>query len=264
MLVSGFMKTLLHTFLFRTSIIKTTLIKTTIFKTATFKTATFKKKRLSPFKHGLMICLTLISSHLWAMEFGQDALQPPSGDDLKSNAKNQSQEKATDTAKENAKFDFDKPYSDVSKMGPIILDDLIPYKKRAKVDAEIKRSCGIPTRLADHIRESVKDLGYNPIAKHYKKDYPKAPKLKIKIAAIHAPKGSGLSGRKRIELEGELIKRHKVVASFSAMRSSNGGLFGAYGTHCGILGKSIKSLAKDIRFWLEKPVMDARLGEWNR
>ncbi len=132
------------------------------------------------------------------------------------------------------------------------------YDRNAHITEKVKKECSVENRLSLLIQEQAKGKFNVVSAKNPGTD---GKALTLTILDVHGVGGGAWSGPKSITLQGTLKDRGRVIGTFTARRTSGGGVFGAYKSTCSILGRDAEALAKDIVTWLEKPTMNAGLGE---
>jgi hypothetical protein len=77
-----------------------------------------------------------------------------------------------------------------------------------------------------------------------------------------AESGNAFAGRhKSLTIRGELRDGDKVVGTFRARRSTNGGMWGGYKGNCSFFHRCAKTLGQDVARWLNNPTMNAVLGD---
>jgi hypothetical protein len=138
----------------------------------------------------------------------------------------------------------------------------VGYAKRSGASNKVKQECIIDKQLPDFIETyaSKKDIAV------VQKDGGVSSKSKgrvllLEFDGISAGGGGAFTGPKAVIAKGALYNNGKKIGSFTGRRTSGGGaVFGYKGT-CSILGRCVKALGRDIAEWLERPTMNARLGE---
>lgn len=136
----------------------------------------------------------------------------------------------------------------------------VVYAEDAHVPDKVKSECGLDQSIPEYI------AGYAPMSSFV--DFEgrgpgaQAATLSIRLIGMAGTGGGAYTGPKFIELEGELTKGGEVIGSFSARRTSTGGMWGGYKGTCGILARCAKALGKDIGEWLENPKPNSTLGEF--
>lgn len=132
------------------------------------------------------------------------------------------------------------------------------YDPDAKVNPKIRTECAPESRLSHFMAERAKGK-FDVISTKTPDASGKA--LMLTILNVGGVGGGAWSGPKSITLQGVLKDKGRVIGTFNARRGSSGGAFGAYKSTCGIIERCAEALAKDISAWLEKPTLDAGLGE---
>ncbi|MEO8010122.1 MAG: hypothetical protein ABI650_00615, partial [Dokdonella sp.] len=85
--------------------------------------------------------------------------------------------------------------------------------------------------------------------------------LEIQIEDSESRGNAFIGHRKSTTATGTLYRGGERVGSFTARRDSMGGMFAGYKGSCSVLGRTVKTLGKDIAAWLAAPSMDAQLGD---
>lgn len=139
----------------------------------------------------------------------------------------------------------------------------VPFADGIDVTTAVKTECALPTRLPQFIAEGAKEAaaGVDVVIGDTTTDNAPGKVLRLEYTKIIGYGGGIWSGKKSVTVTGELYENGKLVGNFLALRYSGGGAFGAYKGTCSILGRCIKTLGADIAHWLQKPTMDARLGD---
>jgi len=132
------------------------------------------------------------------------------------------------------------------------------YDKDAHVNDKIKAECAVENRVSFFVQERAKGK-FDVVPAKTPDTSGKA--LTLTIMNVGGTGGGAWSGPKSITLQGTLKDKGKVIGNFNARRSSGGGAFGGYKSTCGIIERCAEALGKDIGAWLEKPTMNAGLGE---
>ncbi|OGI43690.1 MAG: hypothetical protein A2V92_04590 [Candidatus Muproteobacteria bacterium RBG_16_65_31] len=134
------------------------------------------------------------------------------------------------------------------------------YDKGAAVNDKIKKECNIEVHVPNYIKAGAKDK-FSEIVSATKLDKTDGQSLSLMITNVTGVGGGAWSGPKGISIQGTLKSKGKVIGTFQARRTSSGGAWGGYKSTCSILERSAKALGKDVAAWLEKPTMNAALGE---
>jgi hypothetical protein len=132
------------------------------------------------------------------------------------------------------------------------------YDNDARINNKIRTECAVENRLSQFMAERASGK-YDVVSVKTPDASGKA--LTLTILNVGGVGGGGWSGPKSITLHGVLKDKGRVIGTFNARRGSSGGAFGAYKSTCGIIERCAEALAKDVSAWLEKPTMDAGLGE---
>ena len=143
----------------------------------------------------------------------------------------------------------------------LIIQTEIPYAKDNDIAQNIKDECQLPSKLSKFIKiyAEKKDINVND-KPSISKDDPGSVLIVENADAVSA--GNAFIGHKKFaKVNGELYKDGQLVGSFVGKRSSGGGYGGGWKGSCGVLGRTVKALGKDISKFLVKPKMDAKIGE---
>lgn len=120
------------------------------------------------------------------------------------------------------------------------------------IDPEIKKSCPWNTELPAQLSE----LGFGSIYRVADIGAVQGKKLLLTIVTSRLLGGALYTGSKWLKVTGSLVENGHETGSFVALRHSFRGWTG-----CGILNRLDYEIAEDISNWLQKPSMDARLGD---
>lgn len=135
------------------------------------------------------------------------------------------------------------------------------YGKDANVDPKVREECAPDAKVAAILKERLYGKFDEIVATKNPAGAGPGKTLNLTITNVMGVGGGAWSGPKSISVQGTLKDQGKVVGSFNARRTSGGGPFGGYKGTCAILERCAESLATDIAGWMEKPVMNAALGE---
>ena len=145
---------------------------------------------------------------------------------------------------------------------PILVAKPVPFADEAIIAGKIKKECDIQNQLADYLEEYARE----------------EQKIEVKFSSALNIEASGMvldmqikdavsegnpfiGHRKSTLVAGKLYRDGQLIGSFAARRNSMGGMFAGYKGSCSVLGRTVKSLGKDIAEWLKAPTMDAQLGD---
>lgn len=147
--------------------------------------------------------------------------------------------------------------------GILNLQKTVPYKPGIDVPAAVKLECELPKKLAEYTKSAAEDDFATINVLDAPSKTTSGRTLIMQIVGIDAAPGGRYTGRKGVSIEGSLWENGKVIGNFQATRYSSGG--GGFAHHykgtCKILARDVKTLGKDVAKWLQKPDMNARLGE---
>jgi len=145
--------------------------------------------------------------------------------------------------------------------GNITIAKLAPFDKQVNVTDAVRAECKLPEKVSEFVKEFA-DKSYDKVvlADNVSANTP-GQALSMKIVGVTGFGGGAFSGAKHVTVEGTLWENGKVKGTFTAMRYSSGGAFGAYKGTCAILGRCVKAIGKDVGGWLLAPGMNAKLGD---
>ncbi len=146
--------------------------------------------------------------------------------------------------------------------GTLSLSKRALFEKGANVPQAVKDECGLETKLIEFVQKFA-DKSYDKIVL-VDNASAKTPgsALNIMIVGAQAPKGGTTTGYKSLTIKGTLWRGGKVAGTFTAKRVTSGGVsFIGYKGTCSMLGRCAKALGKDVAAWLNKPSMNAKLGD---
>lgn len=149
----------------------------------------------------------------------------------------------------------------VSSVGSVSVMEDIPYKEGSKVALNIRQECVITKQLSEYTQSYAKDQGINVIRTSKLNTKDKGKYLQIEITEAVSRGNAFIGHHKYTAVEGTLYDNGKKVSGFTAARMSGGGFFGAYKGSCSVLGRTVKTLGKDIASWLKSPIDGAHLGD---
>lgn len=143
----------------------------------------------------------------------------------------------------------------------VTIASVIPYKKGAPIAANILRECTLNSQLSEFIQSYGKDnnIGVARTPRINKKE--KGNILHVEIVNAVSQGNAFLGHRKFTQVKGTLFNSGKKVAGFTAARFSGGGFFGGYKGSCSVLGRTVKTLGKDIAGWLNNPIDGMHMGD---
>jgi hypothetical protein len=146
--------------------------------------------------------------------------------------------------------------------GTLHLQKKAVYEKGSDVPAAVKKECGLESKIV----QFVEKFGAKTFDKIVLVDNASASTqgkaLAIRITGASASRGGTTTGPKSLTIKGTLWQSGKVIGTFTASRFTTGGMsFIGYKGTCSMLGRCAKSLGKDVATWLEKPTMNAKLGD---
>lgn len=135
----------------------------------------------------------------------------------------------------------------------------VPFAEGSQASNNVKEACTLDTRLPQFVADFAK-RGVNVVIGPDPGETVEGNILYLEITHVLGTGGGSWSGPKSVTVEGILKENGEVIGSFTGARYSTGGAFGGFKGTCGILGRCIKALGKDIATWLKNPTMNAMLG----
>lgn len=135
----------------------------------------------------------------------------------------------------------------------------IPFAEDSGASSAVMDECTLQTRLPGFIKAAAKKT--NVVLVGEITDASEGQVLTLEITHVVGFSGGAWSGPKSVTVEGTLTENGEVIGTFTASRYSTGGMYGGFKGTCSILGRCIQTLGSDIAKFLEKPKMDARLGD---
>lgn len=147
--------------------------------------------------------------------------------------------------------------------GVLNLQKTVPYKPGITIPPDVKLECELPKKFAEYTKSAVgNDFSTINVVDAPAKDAT-GRTLIMQIVGIDAAGGGAFTGKKGMSIEGALWEKGKQIGNFQATRYSGGrrSSFNPYPGTCKILRYDAEALGKDVAKWLQKPSMEARLGE---
>lgn len=143
----------------------------------------------------------------------------------------------------------------------VTIAKIIPYKKGAPIAVNIRQECNLNSQLSEFIQSygQERSIGVARTARINTKE--KGNTLHVEIVNAVSQGNAFLGHRKFTQVEGTLYEKGKKIAAFTAARFSGGGFFGGYKGSCSVLGRTVKTLGKDIAGWLANPVDGIHMGD---
>jgi len=145
------------------------------------------------------------------------------------------------------------------------ISDLSFTKDTNAVNDKVRQECKLIEKGTTFLRKYGKKYGFSPVTNE-SKDVAGAYNLTVKIIGTVGGAGGAWTGRKGLNIKGELKKDGKVVGTYEGFRSSGGRRWGwgaGFQGTCSLLGRSIRTLSSDVTKWAKTPSMNARIGELN-
>lgn len=143
----------------------------------------------------------------------------------------------------------------------LYIQDPAVVDQDAQIDRTVRDTCKLDTRLPFFLQQELKKK-FDVVASKTLDDAGDAKALSLVIQNVQGDTSGGAwFSRKGITVRGTLRENGKVIGSFNARRRSTGGVLGLVTDSCAIYERCIKELAEDVAGWVEKPRIDAWLGE---
>lgn len=149
----------------------------------------------------------------------------------------------------------------VASMDAVTVMADIPYKEGSKIALNIRQECQITRQLSEFTQSYGKEQGIDIVRVPKLDTKGKGRNLLIEITEAISQGNAFIGHRKYTAIEGTLYDGGKKVSGFTAARISGGGFFGAYKGSCSVLGRTVKTLGKDVAAWLKSPIDGAHLGD---
>jgi hypothetical protein len=129
----------------------------------------------------------------------------------------------------------------------------------------VRSECQLETKLPQYLAERGRKHFDNVVLADNIGPSSKGRTLSIKILHVLGAGGGVYSGPKSMTIDGVLRENGKVAGTFTAsehffVRPQPGTIYIGSGT-CKMLDKVSKKLAVDVMRWMEKPTMNAKLGD---
>lgn len=154
------------------------------------------------------------------------------------------------------------PLPVMAKGGTLNLSKQARYEKGANVPQAVRDECGLETKIIRFVEKFAQKKFDNVVLVNNASSGTPGTALNITITDALAPKGGTASGYKSLTIKGTLWQNGKVQGTFTARRVTSGGAsFIGYKGTCSMLARCAKALGKDVATWLEKPTMNAKLGD---
>jgi hypothetical protein len=145
---------------------------------------------------------------------------------------------------------------------PVRMIGQVPYAENAEIAENVRQECvEIQTQLAEFTQQFAERHGIRvELADWVETDDP-GRTLIVRIDDAVSMGNAFTGHRKFTRISGELYQDGELVAGFRARRNSGGGAFGGYKGSCSVLGRTVRTLGRDIADWLDNPRDGARLGD---
>lgn len=134
---------------------------------------------------------------------------------------------------------------------------VIPYQQDNEVSDAIKAECQLGEKLAGFVQE----YAAGEVVLQDALDTSNGRALQLEIIDS-GNMGNAFTGRQTYtRIRGTLFQDGQQVATFKARRNSMGGAFAGFKGACSVLGRTVKTLGKDVAGWLQDPRDGASLGD---
>ena len=143
----------------------------------------------------------------------------------------------------------------------VVIDDKVGFAKGASIKSAVRNECGLEDKFANFLEQYISDAGMTVVRASSDAAKGVSKRLHVEIDRVGGAGGGGWTGGKMVHAVGTLKENGKIIGSFSVQRSSSGGAFGAFKGTCSLMGRDVKSMARDVSEWITSPTKDARLGE---
>ncbi len=143
----------------------------------------------------------------------------------------------------------------------------VVFSKNSYAKDAVRNECKLEEKLTQFIEQSATGQ-YKKIMTSSKSKSPNAHTLTVEIQHIDGDREKwGYDGRGNnrggiVGVIGTLTMDGEILASFKALRSTRGGVFGGYKGICSKLSRCVKTLGSDISGWLANPIDNAELGDF--
>jgi hypothetical protein len=149
----------------------------------------------------------------------------------------------------------------MSSVGEISLQSITPYKEGADIASNIKEECKLNKQLPGFIASFSAANGTKVSLRDTVTKATEGKSLVVEIVEAVSRGNAFIGHRKYTKVKGTLYDSGTKKAGFTAARISGGGFFGGYKGSCSVLGRTVKTIGKDISAWLKNPVDGAYLGD---
>lgn len=138
----------------------------------------------------------------------------------------------------------------------------VPYAENAEIAENIRSECGrIQSQLSEFTQQFAERHNIRIVLSDRVANNDPGRNLIVEIDDA-VSMGNAFTGHNKFtRISGALYEDGELVASFRARRNSGGGAFGGYKGSCSVLGRTVRTLGRDIADWLDNPRDGARLGD---
>ena len=136
-----------------------------------------------------------------------------------------------------------------------------PFENPNAIAAAVREECDLPRKQMELLIAAASERGITLVVD----DENPPSEGKVLVLQIARADSIGRAGAnyhaKSVALRGKLMQNGQQVGSFVGMRNSTGQAFGVLKSSCTVLELCLKKLASDVAVWLQKPTLNARIGE---
>lgn len=143
--------------------------------------------------------------------------------------------------------------------GNIYVSNVAAYENLSNIQNSILTECNLPEQQVQLFEQEASEQGFTVIKSEA--DPKKGKYLKLSISDAMSSGNAFIGHSKFVTVKGILYENGAEIANFTDMRRSGGGAFGAYKSSCSVLGRCVKTIAKDTAKWLNNPMKNSRLGD---
>ena len=151
-----------------------------------------------------------------------------------------------------------------SRAETISIASSVPYAASSGISKKQKTDCTLDVRLPKYI-ESAAHSEIEIVILEDAVDAVQGKVLQLEFVHVFAQPGMWISGSAAVAVRGKLMENDEVIGSVTAFRTNSrpdiaGKVDGLEGA-CIMLNRCVEVIGQDIATWLERPTMNAKLGE---
>jgi len=151
-----------------------------------------------------------------------------------------------------------------SRAETISIASSVSYAANSGISKKQKTDCTLDVRLPKHI-ESAAGSEIEIVILEDAVDTVPGKALHLEFAHVFAQPGKWISGSAAVAVRGQLKENGEEIGSVTAFRTTSradiaGKVDGLEGA-CAMLNRCIEVIGHDIATWLERPTMNAKLGD---